>query len=68
MKKVLFTLALAAFGLIAGAQGKPAPVLAFGTDANNLVTEVELAPGEETTLQVILTEQPEAVVSSCSGS
>ena len=62
MKKVLFTLALAAFGLIAGAQGKPAPVLAFGTDANNLITEVELAPGENTEVQVILVEQQEAVV------
>jgi hypothetical protein len=62
MKKVLFTLALAAFGLIAGAQGKPAPVLAFGTDAENLITEIELAPGEQQEFQVILTEQQEAVV------
>ena len=62
MKKVLFTLALAAFGLIAGAQGKPAPVLAFGTDAENLITEIELAPGETQEVQVILVEQQEAVV------
>ena len=62
MKKVLFTLAAVAFGLFASAQDKPGPVLKFGTDANNLVTEIELAPGDSTQLEVVLTEQQETVV------
>ena len=62
MKKVLFTLAAVAFGLFASAQDKPGPVLKFGTDANNLVSEIELAPGESTQLEVVLTEQQETVV------
>ena len=63
MKKVLFTLAtLFAFGATANAQ-LPAPVLAFGTDANNLITEIELAPGETSEeIHVVLVEQQEVVV------
>jgi len=64
MKKVLFTLAtLLAFGLTAGAQDKPAPQLAFGTDANNLITEIELAPGETSEeLHMVLVDIQETVV------
>ena len=64
MKKVLFTLAtVLAFGLTAGAQDKPAPVLAYGTDANTLITEIELAPGETSEeLHFVLVEQQETVV------
>ena len=52
MKKVLFTLAaLFAFGLTASAEqvdlGGIGPNIGIGTDANNLVTEVELAPRGE---------------------
>ena len=62
MKKVLFTLAAMAFGLIASAQDKPAPVLAFADQDENLIEEVSLAPGEQATVKVILTEQQEVVV------
>ena len=63
MKKVLFTLAtLLAFGATVNAQQLPAPKLAFGYDANNLVTEVELSPGESVELKVVRVEQQELVV------
>ena len=59
MKKVLFTLAaLFAFGLTASAEqvdlGGIGPNIGIGTDANNLVTEVELAPGESVELGLVL--------------
>ena len=63
MKKVLFTLAtLLAFGATVNAQQLPAPKLAFGTDANNLITEVEVTPGESVELKVVRVEQQELVV------
>ena len=63
MKKVLFTLAtLLAFGVTVNAQQLPAPKLAFGYDANNLVTEVELSPGDSVELKVVRVEQQELVV------
>ena len=64
MKKFLFTLAtVLAFSLIAEAQNKPAPVLAFGTDANTLITEIELAPGQTSgEIHVVLVEMEETVV------
>ena len=63
MKKVLFTLAtLFAFGLTVNAQQFPAPKLAFGTDASNLITEIEVTPGESVELKVVRVEQQELVV------
>ncbi len=68
MKKVLFTLAaLFAFGLTASAEqvdlGGIGPNIGIGTDANNLVTEVELAPGESVELGLVLLDMPQAMVS-----